>query len=164
LSSDLTLGEPRPLTRSCPDEAWYAPFEPRETSRKLSEALRIEQWVQERQGSLPGLCPRLIDESHNGSPRRRGPASSTDLLSLLIQDHERAGVRIRSGCNVGTRRVLPAVTPLPACHAGRANFTLLPPPPLPAQPDSLLIEPSVLRVSDVPPTPTTLGSDEGYSS
>ena len=41
---------------------------------------------------------------------------------------------------------------------------MLVPPPLPLQPLSLLVLPLELSVSDVPPTPITLGSLDGVSA
>src|SRR6516165_2466222 len=63
----------------------------------------------------------------------------------------------------GTSRSLPAGTPTPFCHGGRANRTLLPPPPL-TQPRSPCTCPFDLSVKVVPPTPTTHGSDDSYSA
>src|SRR5947209_15438595 len=63
----------------------------------------------------------------------------------------------------GTSRSLPGGTPIPFCHGGRPKKTLLP-PPLPDQALSAATPPLAVSVRDVPPTPTTLGSDDSYSA
>src|SRR5271170_6672916 len=67
----------------------------------------------------------------------------------------------------GTARIVPAGTPSPLCQEGRVNCWLMPPPVAPEelfQTTSVLALPLVLRASDVPPTPVTLGSLEGASA
>jgi hypothetical protein len=63
----------------------------------------------------------------------------------------------------GTSRCVPLGIPAPVCQGGRWNRMLFP-PPLPLQPVSLLTLPSAPSRRVVPPTPTTLESDDSYSA
>src|SRR5580658_7966664 len=63
----------------------------------------------------------------------------------------------------GTSRDLPEGTPGPVCQGGLVKEALFPPPPL-VHPTSVATVPSAASVRLVPPTETTQGSEDSYST
>src|SRR5215469_12218497 len=102
---------------------------------------------------------RAQNAAHTGAAQLVPPTCCGMPFRTTMPPVRGSATRLTSG----TRRSLPAGTPVPVCHGGLLNTTLLP-PPLPDQPVSLATVPSALSRRLVPPTPTTAGSDASYST